>query len=558
MFKMQSTITLTAAALLSIQAAASGLSFGYVEKSAGLAYPGMEGGSTELEFGDVNGDGHVDLVCVGDHGSPYVGTDQHGVMVWFGDGAGNWSVFQYGNFGYGGIALGDVDNDGLIDVGYGVHHDYSGEDLGDQILEVALGDGSGQYWEAWDDGLATNGETWGMFGTDFADVDNDGDLDVGSASFGCCAGLHVYLNEGDGSWTQSWGFIGGNSDMVFVFGDVNGDGHADLAASHGDGVVYIGDGQGNFTSEDGDLPGPDWKRGVALGDVNGDGRDELSFGSDTGIAVFTWISPGHWEDLSGDLAYVGRPGLTEIADMNLDGHGDIVALYDTSTDVYLGDGQGNWQLAATISKPDACDTAALRAGTDFDHNGYPDFAFVVEDDCGWVGGTNTLLAYAESSTPAAASIHPSYPRGGETFIAGSVRFIDWHAAVPDGVGWPTVTAALSLDGPDGAFQAIASDAPNNGRIQWSVPPGTQTSEDCYIRLTLNTDPPVTVITPGAFTIVSSGEPIPGDANGDGLVDIDDIFAILAAWGPCDACLEDVNDDGVVDIDDIFEVLANWT
>ncbi|UCD75022.1 MAG: DUF362 domain-containing protein [Phycisphaerales bacterium] len=48
-----------------------------------------------------------------------------------------------------------------------------------------------------------------------------------------------------------------------------------------------------------------------------------------------------------------------------------------------------------------------------------------------------------------------------------------------------------------------------------------------------------------------------DANNDGVVDIDDVFAVLAAWGPCDECPEDVNYDGVVDIDDIFEVLADW-
>jgi hypothetical protein len=46
-------------------------------------------------------------------------------------------------------------------------------------------------------------------------------------------------------------------------------------------------------------------------------------------------------------------------------------------------------------------------------------------------------------------------------------------------------------------------------------------------------------------------------NGDGNVDIDDIFAVLAAWGPCDDCPEDINDDGVVDIDDLFDVLAQW-
>ncbi|UCD73816.1 MAG: hypothetical protein JSV91_08445 [Phycisphaerales bacterium] len=50
---------------------------------------------------------------------------------------------------------------------------------------------------------------------------------------------------------------------------------------------------------------------------------------------------------------------------------------------------------------------------------------------------------------------------------------------------------------------------------------------------------------------------PEDVNGDGVVDIDDVFAILGAWGPCDDCPEDVNDDGTVDIDDLFEVLGAW-
>src|SRR5712692_8721548 len=71
----------------------------YVEWSSGLETTRMEGGRTELEFGDVNGDGHVDMVSIGDHGSPFINSDEHGVMVWFGDGRGNWSVFQNGRFG---------------------------------------------------------------------------------------------------------------------------------------------------------------------------------------------------------------------------------------------------------------------------------------------------------------------------------------------------------------------------------------------------------------------------------------------------------------------------
>ena len=48
-----------------------------------------------------------------------------------------------------------------------------------------------------------------------------------------------------------------------------------------------------------------------------------------------------------------------------------------------------------------------------------------------------------------------------------------------------------------------------------------------------------------------------DATLDGMVDIDDVFAVLAAWGPCEGCPEDVNFDGLVNIDDLFDILAAW-
>ena len=51
-------------------------------------FPEWEGGDTVLRFADINGDGHVDLLSIGDHGSPYINTNQHGIMVLFGDGAG--------------------------------------------------------------------------------------------------------------------------------------------------------------------------------------------------------------------------------------------------------------------------------------------------------------------------------------------------------------------------------------------------------------------------------------------------------------------------------------
>ena len=51
--------------------------------------------------------------------------------------------------------------------------------------------------------------------------------------------------------------------------------------------------------------------------------------------------------------------------------------------------------------------------------------------------------------------------------------------------------------------------------------------------------------------------IPGDINGDGIVNTEDLLALLAAWGPCPECPEDINGDGTVNTSDLLILLANW-
>ncbi len=483
----------------------------YVESSSGLTSPELEAGHTEVEMGDVNGDGNIDLVSIGDHGSPYVNTDEHGIMVWFGDGAGNWNVYQNGEFGYGGVALGDVNGDGLMDVGYAMHHNYSGVDFGDQLIEVALGDGTGQNWTPWDDGLATNGEYWGMFATDFLDVDGDGDLDVASLSFGCCAGLHVYLNQGDGTWVQSFGFLGGNNDTgVISSGDVNGDGVPDLAVPHQYGSIYLGDGAGGFTLDDGNLPPPGdaGRPGIALGDVDGDGRDEFSFCNDAGgVEVWDRTGPGAWQDLSGSLPSSGPYESTELVDMDVDGHVDLVAFGNGQLRIWGGDGAGGWSEIAAFTTPSPGYRAAFRAGGDADHNGYPDLAVVAEEGS---SEQNHLRFYKESSVPAALRITPVSPSGYEAYRAGSVIFVDWLSAVPSGAPG-AVTLEFSIHGPGGPWTTVASGLPDGGRYQWRIPPSTPSTNEAYIRYTLSVSPEVTVsLTPAPFTVLGIiEEPIAG-------------------------------------------------
>jgi glucose/arabinose dehydrogenase len=56
--------------------------------------------------------------------------------------------------------------------------------------------------------------------------------------------------------------------------------------------------------------------------------------------------------------------------------------------------------------------------------------------------------------------------------------------------------------------------------------------------------------------------LPGDVDGDGIVDTSDLVLLLGAWGDCpappDPCPADVNDDGTVDTADLVMLIASWS
>jgi uncharacterized membrane protein len=57
------------------------------------------------------------------------------------------------------------------------------------------------------------------------------------------------------------------------------------------------------------------------------------------------------------------------------------------------------------------------------------------------------------------------------------------------------------------------------------------------------------------------EPMPGDTTGDGFVSVNDLLAVINAWGTCPApgsCAADLNGDGIVNVDDLLIVINNWS
>ncbi|MHC4611786.1 MAG: FG-GAP repeat domain-containing protein, partial [Planctomycetota bacterium] len=311
-------------------------------------------------------------------------------------------------------------------------------------------------------------------------------------------------------------------------------------------------------------------RGVSLGDVTGDGRDEVAFcTSNGGLDVWSWVSPGVWQEMSGTLPSSGGFRYTQLVDMDLDGSVDLVAYAPGEPGmimIYGGDGSGGWGLLTSVTMADSCGYAAFRAGTDADHNGYPDMAVVAEEDCQWlVGGTNTPHFYAENTTPSSLWIHPQYPRGGETLVAGSVHFVDWSASVPAGQQ-TTVEIELSLAGVSGPWIELSSGLPNNGRYQWLLSPDLPGSTDCYLLLTMHSSGggSTSALTPQAFTIVGQEIEATGDSDGDGDVDLDDHAALYdcltgpgGGLGPGCAVF-DWADDFDVDLEDAAEFQRVFT
>jgi hypothetical protein len=61
---------------------------------------------------------------------------------------------------------------------------------------------------------------------------------------------------------------------------------------------------------------------------------------------------------------------------------------------------------------------------------------------------------------------------------------------------------------------------------------------------------------GVFVAVAGGATTPGDINGDGNVDVDDLLILLGDWGESGSDA-DLDGNGTVDVDDLLILLANW-
>jgi len=233
-------------------------------------YEGGSGTISSVELADLNQDGQLDLVTAGTS-----------TFVYLNDGTVTFSTTPPNPAG--GVALGDLDGDGHVDLAIGI--------MGGQNT-LYLNDGTGHFPASRD-----FGEGWSMTGdVTPGDVDGDGDLDLIVGNTGNWVGTQnaVYLNDGAG-WFDATGVLdcvsppadvrcfgtGGDFTNAVLPVDVNGDGHLDLAVGNRSeqDVVYLNDGAGRFGSRHNFGPGNDYTSSMDVGDLDGDGDLDVIVGN---------------------------------------------------------------------------------------------------------------------------------------------------------------------------------------------------------------------------------------------------------------------------------------
>lgn len=323
--------------------------------------PRLPGGGlwTEaLEVGDMDGDGWLDIVLANPGGSNQLLRN---------DGTGGFQasgVVDLPSKAMGDalrLAVGDLDRDGWLDIVV------AGE-TGRGIL--VYNNGAGAFNGFTD---ITQPWTLGEGAPDVAlgDVDNDGFLDIVLGKWGH-ANL-LLRNDGSGGFSQPEELAGGATPTTsLAIGDMDGDGSLDIVVGNHDDTDQLlrNDGSGHFVAAQ--LPGRKARASsVVLGDIDGNGQLDVIIGNSFSDANLLLNHVVGGFEAAQDLGLSGMVAV-ELADLNLDGKIDVVLGGQDGTDVHFHEGSAQaFNYEPALRLPGSGKTSSIAVG-DVSGDGWPD------------------------------------------------------------------------------------------------------------------------------------------------------------------------------------------